>query len=172
MHMQQMSQTDIQPMTLFEIKLRSAFGKEPLVFTTVQPDEGAAAEYGRSQKIHGLGLRSLILAGGLFCADADSRRISMAEPFSFSAPQPAHLHGFSHPGSHLRIRLVGYLEGQVLGQGMGNYRKYVTYSDVLVALRSFAAFDRRMSAARLGLGRNRADCVSLALRNRCGARHL
>jgi hypothetical protein len=48
MHMQQMSQTDIQPMTLFEIKLRSAFGKEPLVFTTVQPDEGAAAEYGRT----------------------------------------------------------------------------------------------------------------------------
>src|ERR1700744_1408313 len=49
MHMQQqMSQSDLLPATLFEIKLRSAFGKEPLVFTTVQPDEGAAAEYGRA----------------------------------------------------------------------------------------------------------------------------
>ena len=49
MHMQQqMSQTDLLPATLFEIKLRSAFGKEPLVFTTVPLDESAAAEYGRA----------------------------------------------------------------------------------------------------------------------------
>ena len=49
MHMQQqMSPTDLLPVTLFEIKLRSAFGKEPLVFTTVQLDESAAAEYGRA----------------------------------------------------------------------------------------------------------------------------
>jgi hypothetical protein len=49
MHMQQqMPQPDLLPVTLFEIKLRSAFGKEPLVFTTVQPDERAAAEYGRT----------------------------------------------------------------------------------------------------------------------------
>jgi hypothetical protein len=45
---QQMLQPDLLPVILFEIKLRSAFGKEPLVFTTVQPDEGAAAEYGRA----------------------------------------------------------------------------------------------------------------------------
>lgn len=49
MHMQQhMPHSDLPPITLFEIKLRSAFGKEPLVFTTVQPNESAAAEYGRA----------------------------------------------------------------------------------------------------------------------------
>jgi hypothetical protein len=32
--------------SLFEIKLRSDFGKQPLVFTTVQPDEEAAARVG------------------------------------------------------------------------------------------------------------------------------
>lgn len=45
---QDMPQIDRSPVTLFEIKLRSALGKEPLVFTTVQPDESAAAEYGRA----------------------------------------------------------------------------------------------------------------------------
>jgi hypothetical protein len=34
--------------TLFEIKLRSDFGKQPLVFTTVQPDEEAAVRVGRA----------------------------------------------------------------------------------------------------------------------------
>ena len=48
MHTQrQSSEANRLPVTLFEIKLRSSLGKEPLVFTTVQPDEGAAVEYGR-----------------------------------------------------------------------------------------------------------------------------
>lgn len=34
--------------TLFEIKLCSDFGKHSLVFSTVQADEAAAAEYGRA----------------------------------------------------------------------------------------------------------------------------
>jgi hypothetical protein len=41
-------QTSIPPTTLFEIKLRSSFDKEALIFTTVQPDEGAAVEQGRA----------------------------------------------------------------------------------------------------------------------------
>jgi len=36
------------PATLFEIKLRSSFDKEALIFTTVQPNEGAAVEQGRA----------------------------------------------------------------------------------------------------------------------------
>ena len=40
--------TSTSPTTLFEIKLRSAFDKEALIFTTVQPDEGAAVEQGRA----------------------------------------------------------------------------------------------------------------------------
>lgn len=35
------------PLTLFEIRLRSAAGKQPLIFSTVQADENAAADYGR-----------------------------------------------------------------------------------------------------------------------------
>ena len=46
--LRQLSEANRLPVTLFEIKLRSSFGKEPLVFTTVQPDEGAAVEYGRT----------------------------------------------------------------------------------------------------------------------------
>jgi len=45
---QHLSQTDLAPTTLFEIKLRSSFDKGSLVFTTVQPDEGAAVEHGRA----------------------------------------------------------------------------------------------------------------------------
>jgi hypothetical protein len=45
---QQFSQADLVSVTLFEIKLRAGFGKEPLIFTTVQPDENAAVEYGRA----------------------------------------------------------------------------------------------------------------------------
>jgi len=37
-----------QASILFEIKLRSSLDKEALVFTTVQPDEGAAVEQGRA----------------------------------------------------------------------------------------------------------------------------
>jgi hypothetical protein len=43
-----MALDDLLPVTLFEIKLRSDLGKDALVFTTVQPDESAAAEYGRA----------------------------------------------------------------------------------------------------------------------------
>jgi len=40
-------QTGTSPTTLFEIKLRSS-DKEALIFTTVQPNEGAAVEQGRA----------------------------------------------------------------------------------------------------------------------------
>lgn len=33
---------------IFEIKLCSSFGKEPLIFATVQADEDSAADYGRA----------------------------------------------------------------------------------------------------------------------------
>jgi hypothetical protein len=41
-------QTSTSPTTMFEIKLRSSFDKEALIFTTVQPNEGAAVEQGRA----------------------------------------------------------------------------------------------------------------------------
>ena len=41
-------QTSTSPAMLFEIKLRSAFDKEALIFTTVQPNELAAVEQGRA----------------------------------------------------------------------------------------------------------------------------
>ena len=41
-------QTNTSPTTLFEIKLRSSLDKEALIFTTVQPNEGAAVEQGRA----------------------------------------------------------------------------------------------------------------------------
>jgi hypothetical protein len=42
------SPAGISPTIIFEIKLCSGFGKESLIFATVQSDEGAAADYGRA----------------------------------------------------------------------------------------------------------------------------
>ena len=42
------SSNDVSATQFFEIRLCTGFGKAQLVFTTVQPDEKAAADFGRA----------------------------------------------------------------------------------------------------------------------------